>query len=127
MFFAVLTFFLFMFALYTGWAPINLAAKGKLLPNATLGILTRTTVSSDEAWIAAHRAALPIAKWARNIGTALLILGIIIGAVMKGQREFYADVMFFGCCAFILIAATIVGIVANRAAKEVAAASAPKS
>ena len=70
----------------SGWLIIWIAvrtADGRLASNGWAGIRTRTTRSSDEAWITAHRAAegpTKLAGWASIVsGVAAVALGIFFG------------------------------------------------
>ncbi|WP_446665125.1 SdpI family protein [Flexivirga sp. B27] len=62
---------------FSTWA----AARGSLPRGIGIGIRTATTQHSDEAWVAAHRAALPcasvLAAIAGVLGIALMVAGAL--------------------------------------------------
>lgn len=70
----LLVFLLAAVLVYLWWQsePTRMIARG---PNATVGIRTSATISSTDAWAAAHRTARP----AINRGTLLGLLGVAIG------------------------------------------------
>ncbi len=118
---------MFIIILFMQWFPIAAAAKGKLPRGSSRGLITRATVSSDEAWLAAHRAALPIAKWIRNVAFVWIFLSMIPALVPEDQQILYVIILTSGYLTFIVIATIILAVRGHRAAKEVIAASAPKS
>ncbi|GAB3213524.1 SdpI family protein [Marinactinospora thermotolerans] len=58
------------------------AAKGELERNPMVGIRTRTTLSSDAAWRAGHRAAAP---WLTRAAQTALVAGIVSGVIAVVQ------------------------------------------
>lgn len=63
------------------WGIGSMIAAGSLVPNALIGIRTRATRRSREAWDAAHLAALPWLRrsaWAGALG-AVLLLALLLG------------------------------------------------
>ena|GEM_PF-544322 len=62
------------------------AAEGRLGPNRVAGIRTRATRSSDEAWVAAHRAGHKHTTWG---GSALTLTAPVAGLVafLFGGRD----------------------------------------
>lgn len=60
------------------------AASGKLSKNIAVGIRTRETRKSEEAWQAAHLAAIPILKATGIVG--LVITGVLIISALFGEK-----------------------------------------
>lgn len=92
----------------------ELAARGRLKRNALAGIRTRSTMRSDNAWVAAHRAASRTI-W---IGFVLSAVAGIIALVTTDAAAIIAAVVVV-----IVLAATITIslIQATRAASRVGA------
>lgn len=59
------------------WVLVRWAAEGQLENNPVAGIRTSATTASPEAWVAAHRAALP---WARGLGVFGIVVGLLLVA-----------------------------------------------
>lgn len=97
------------------------AADGRLRSNWWAGLRTKTTRSSEEAWLAAHQAALP---WSR-IASALLVLSgatSFVIAVLGNDSDqgFTAWVVSTVVLVAPAIALMIYGsIQGQRAAKEI--------
>lgn len=90
------------------------AAEGRMDRNASSGIRTRHTRASDEAWIAGHRAALPVVKgmWpVAALGTLLAVGAQILAGGPSGIV--LALVTLLAETAVLVRAASI----ANRAAR----------
>ncbi|WP_265447417.1 SdpI family protein [Flexivirga meconopsidis] len=98
---------------------INSAAKGNLPRNGGAGIRTVGTRSSDEAWLAGHRAALPTARLVGLICGALAVLLVIAGA-MDGKPDPTVTivVLFVLGYGIMLGGAFYLARVADRAARE---------
>lgn len=60
------------------------AASGKLSKNIAVGIRTRETKKSEEAWQAGHLAAIPILKATGIIG--LIMAGVLIISGLFGEK-----------------------------------------
>lgn len=104
-------------------------ADGRIGPNRSAGIRTRTTRASEQAWTAAHQAAqrpLVIGGWLLAVtgGVALVVGGLAWLLAADGADE--AGSYMSGWTAVLLVgvaAATVVlvwgAVVAQRAAKAV--------
>lgn len=90
------------------------AAGGRLGRHGAAGIRIQATMSSDAAWTAGHRAALP---WTRRIatGTALFVLAAVVLLVL-GQRA-AASVAALLPVVLVLVAVVPVARLATRAAR----------
>ena len=102
---------IFICALFiaTSWA----AANGRLRRNQYVGIRSPSTMRSDQAWVAGHRAALRLMPLHLLTGVGLLL------TVLSAQTV--GDVHLVGVCgaAVFVVVAVITAIVAGRAAKAV--------
>ncbi|MDH6284695.1 SdpI family protein [Prescottella agglutinans] len=85
-------------------------------PNPVVGIRTKATLSSDEAWQLAHRVAQPILR--RIVWTAVagLCIQIIIG-VVTGFGSVVSSVAAVVACATAFIVLIYAGFKGNAAAK----------
>jgi SdpI/YfhL protein family len=103
--------FVFLTALLIAidWA----AVKGHLRRNQFVGIRTPSTMRSDQAWVAGHRAALRLTPLHLVTGATLLI-GVFSARTVAGLNL----VGVGGATVFVFVAA-FTGIVAGRAAKAV--------
>jgi uncharacterized membrane protein len=106
-FIAVTFIFLTALLIVIDWA----AAKGRLGRNHFVGIRTPSTMSSDRAWIAGHRAALRLTPLHLVTGVSLLI-GVFSARTVAGLNL----VGVGGAIVFVAVA-VFTGIVAARAAK----------
>jgi SdpI/YfhL protein family len=101
--------FVFLTALLIAidWA----AAKGRLRRNQFVGIRTPSTMRSDHAWIAGHRAALRLTPLHLVTGASLLI------GVFSAQT--FAALNLVGVCGAVVfvVVALFTAVVAGRAAK----------
>lgn len=61
------------------------AASGSLTRNGGAGIRTRKTQVSDAAWLAGHRAALPIVKWTGVVAVISVIIALVVQWQVGGQ------------------------------------------
>jgi hypothetical protein len=106
-FIAVTFVFLTALLITIDWA----AAKGRLRRNQFVGIRTPSTMRSDQAWIAGHRAALRLTPLHLVTGISLLI-GLFSARTMAGLN-------LVGVCGAIVfvVVAVFTAIVAGRAAK----------
>jgi hypothetical protein len=108
--FIAITFaFLTALLIAIDWA----AAKGRLRRNQFVGIRTPSTMRSDQAWIAGHRAALRLTPVHLVTGVSLLI-GVFCARTVAGLNI----VGVSGAIVFVVVA-LFTAVVAGRAAKAV--------
>jgi hypothetical protein len=92
------------------------AANGRLARNGWAGIRTPSTMRSDRAWMAGHRAALRL--------TPLYLLGTVIICVAMLWAALYASttgvVMVIGAGGFAVLLALLIyaSVIAGKAAKS---------
>jgi SdpI/YfhL protein family len=103
--FAFLTFVL----IAVDWA----AASGRLRRNHWAGIRIPSTMRSDQAWVAGHRAALRLTPLHLLIGVALLV------AVFCAPTVGSVHVVGIGGAAAFILVALLTAVIAGRAAKAV--------
>ncbi len=90
-------------------------ADGRLGRNSLAGTRTKTTMASDESWLAAHQAGRPLTEWGGRVaalsGPLAVAAGLLLGRESPGQA-----MAWFGST---LIALTIVfvGLVVAGALK----------
>ncbi|MFC5181487.1 SdpI family protein [Actinomadura harenae] len=87
------------------------AASGRLRRNAFVGIRTRTSMSSDEAWDIVHRAGGP---WLTAGGLALLIGGAVTAAAGSGTVRMTATLAGAVLCVLLALVAVYIGHTAYR-------------
>jgi len=96
---------------------------GRLARNHTFGIRTPSTQASDEAWHAAHRAALPWLTWAHRVGYTGAVLALILAsafAVLAGSINIAALLtVVIGAYLVVLACITVGSVVATRKARSV--------
>ena len=104
----------------------NRAAGGNLVKNQVAGIRTKATLSSDEAWLAAHQAGrywTVVAGWLSiAAGIVPMLVGVAMATFDVGTANnfviIWVALLMTGVVA--LMAAVIVGAVqGNRAAKAI--------
>ncbi|CAM3888386.1 SdpI family protein [Isoptericola cucumis] len=97
------------------WLMTVAAARGRIGANGAIGIRTPATQRSQEAWVAAHRAALPLVTWG---GLAVVVAALVV--VLGGFLEPTALEMV-GITLVLAegVLAVIAGVVAHRAAARV--------
>jgi uncharacterized membrane protein len=86
-------------------------------PNSVMGIRTKATMSSPEAWQRSHQAARPglrRATWVALAGIAVQVVGITVG-VGTAASAAVAVVVFAAVTALILAAA----LTGNKVAREI--------
>jgi uncharacterized membrane protein len=103
--FAFLTFVL----IAVDWA----ASTGRLRRNHWAGIRIPSTMRSDRAWVAGHRAALRLTPLHLLTGIGLLVAALTAPTVRNVRL-----VGLGGAAVFVLVA-IVTGLVAGRAAKAV--------
>jgi p-aminobenzoyl-glutamate transporter AbgT len=106
--FLAITFALLAFLLVAiDWA----AASGRLRRNQWVGIRIPSTMRSDRAWVAGHRAALRLMPLHLLTGVGLLL------AVLSAQTVEGVHLVGIGGAAVFVVVAVITAVVAGRAAK----------
>jgi len=101
------------------WGITAAAASGRLPRNAWAGIRIGSTGASDAAWVAGHRAALPLS---RMTGIACLLIGsamIVDGIVThddEGSLLFW--ILFAVGYGGVLVATILMAVLAHRAARQ---------
>ena len=113
------SFGLFLLAAVLG-AVARFIGAGQLGRNQTIGIRTRATMASDEAWTRGHEAALP---WMRAAATGGLAAGLACAGVGMAVEGEPGDALTgtltlagYGLVTGLIISA---GLAANRAALKV--------
>lgn len=89
--------------------------NGELPRNRAVGIKTRATLASDQAWEAGHRAALP---WMLRLGwTCLGVALVLVTVLLVGVQEVPALILFGVVMVVLLLFSVPLTIVSNRAAR----------
>lgn len=102
------------------------AADGRLGKNRLAGIRTRATLSSDEAWQAAHQAGRELTIMAGWISVATGVVPVLVGAFLAlfdltspdNYMVIWTALLMIGI-AGLLVAAVAGALKGNRAAKAV--------
>ena len=89
------------------------ARAGKLTRQSVVGLRTKATMASDEAWKAAHEAS---ADWVIGAGAVMFVGG---GVVMLTDSEMAGDVVALGAIAMMLIPIVIAFRKGQTAARSV--------
>lgn len=95
------------------------AAAGRIRVNALVGIRTASTMASERAWRAGHRAALPLVR----VLAAGFVLGAVVGAVL-GLAGVVEVGVWVALAPVVLLAALLVPLVLRSGAAAEAAHSA---
>ncbi|NNL48040.1 MAG: SdpI family protein [Acidimicrobiia bacterium] len=90
------------------------SADGTLPPQTTMGLRTRTTLSSDEAWYAAQRASADLVK----ASGVLSVIGGLVSIPVYDQDALAATIVL-GTALLLLIIAGWAAVRGQAAAKEV--------
>lgn len=80
--------------------------SGDFSRQSVLGLRTKATLSSDQAWITGHRAALPMLKtvaWAGYIGAALLVILFVFFPQPRPYALITGPVILLICQAIALV------------------------
>lgn len=88
------------------------AATGRIRRNQLIGIRLPSTMASDAAWHAGHRAAVGPACW-----SLVVLLGADLGAVLLRAMGSSSESLTLGLIALMLIAIAWVAVAANRSAR----------
>ena len=108
-FMAVTFAFLAFVLIAVDWA----AASGRLRRNQWVGIRIPSTMRSDQAWVAGHRAALRLMPLHLLTGITLLV------AVLCAPTVGSVHLVGIGGAGVFLLVALFTGVIAGRAAKAV--------
>ncbi|MEV4257973.1 SdpI family protein [Spirillospora sp. NPDC049652] len=87
------------------------SASGRLRRNGVVGIRTRTSMSSDEAWDIVHRAGGP---WLVASGLAMLIGGGVAAVAGSDAVRMAATLTAIVLCLVLALASVLVGHAAYR-------------
>lgn len=91
------------------------AAEGLIRVNSSSGLRTRHTQASDEAWVAGHRAALPVVKMMWPVAGVGLVAAVILQLAVGGPSG--TVVAFLALIAQVAVIFRSVAA-ANRAARS---------
>lgn len=92
------------------------AAHDNLARNSSVGIRTRHTRASDEAWLAGHATALPAMKVTDWVAVVTIVLAIVAGATF--DTTWSISIGLIGLTLEVAVALWATAI-ANRAARAV--------
>jgi SdpI/YhfL family protein len=97
------------------------AANGDLERNAAMGIRTRATMSSDAAWRAGHRAAVPWLHAATISGCAAAAVSIVSSALLLATADESAGPMVVALLGWVAVLTILLVAVreADSAARSV--------
>lgn len=95
------------------------ASQGAIDVNAALGIRTKSTRSSQQAWEVAHRAALPWVAVAAVVGVSTAVFSVtsLVLASTVGSSEAAPVVVLIAGYVGLLVLLFVATSVANRAAR----------
>jgi uncharacterized membrane protein len=93
------------------------AAKGRLRRNQWAGIRTPSTMESDQAWAAGHRAALRLTPW--FLLTTVVGCAALFGSALYASSPGLVMVVGFGVSIVLLALLFWSAYVASKAAKSV--------
>jgi uncharacterized membrane protein len=92
------------------------AANGKLARNQWVGIRTPSTMKSDQAWMAGHRAALRMAPLFVLVTVAICVA--LFAAAVYASTTKVVVIIGFGSIAVVLVLLIWSSVVAGKAAKS---------
>lgn len=98
----------------------SLGASGNLVRNGAVGIRTRATTASDQAWEAAHRVVTPLLRTLGKVWLILAVALVISGLIWRQEDPSVVTVLLFAVgYGAVLLSAIPVVIRANAAASAV--------
>lgn len=89
------------------------AADGRIARNQLVGIRTRRTLSSDDAWASGHSAAMP---WTRRTAWATALVGLVTVALAVSDRPAAAFATGLGAMGVLVLGLLVATSAAGRAA-----------
>lgn len=93
-----------------------MARDRKLARNAAIGIRTRHTLASDDAWLAGHQQAAPLVAAASWAGWAALAIAAVLGALGQLALSFAATgAGYLAVITLLIVSASH----ANKAARSI--------
>lgn len=106
--------------LTVGWVA-SLVRSRSLEPNGIVGLRTRATRSSAEAWYAGHDAAMPALWGAAIASTCLAFVNMGVAVVLRDSTRADSAVTVAGISSFavVLVLIAVATARADRAAKQV--------
>ena len=102
------------------WYVTRAAADERLHANPAIGIRFPSTLRSDAAWRAAHRAALGPTRWIARSGLVCAVLLTASAALAQGEQPHPVTLGLFGIGygAIVLGGSVWASVVATRAAND---------
>lgn len=95
------------------------AAEGGLGANSVMGIRTRSTMASDRAWVAGHRAALGPSRLIGWLGAGCAVPLTASGFLPQGEDPHWLSLVLFGLGYGVVLGGAIwCAVVASRAARR---------
>lgn len=118
--YGIFLFDVLLIALMAMWMAKSIS-KGSLKRNQMVGIRTRATLASDEAWAEGHKASIPHMNAVARIGIAGVLLSLLSLLIRPGDGSLTAvhcaiPIVAFSAQIIILVWGSVVG---HRRAKEV--------
>lgn len=95
------------------------AAEGGLGANSVMGIRTRSTMASDRAWVAGHRAALGPSRLIGWLGAGCAVPLTASGFLPQGEDPHWLSLVLFALGYGVVLGGAIwCAVVASRAARR---------
>jgi uncharacterized membrane protein len=94
-------------------------STGSLTPGGVLGIRTRATRASAEAWYVGHRAAQPVLRLSGLICLVAMAALLVVGAAVGSHPDGATVVTLTGLACYLVVVLLLAGaaVVADRAAR----------